>query len=131
MAAATNTKAGPIHRSRTRQHFAAFKKSPFYVPFVHTLFWTGARPSELLALNWGDLDLRSGFITTRKSRYIDEEGAPKTAGSDRSIKLIGSVIEILKRLKPVRTTENDYVFLNQEANPLNFHTWRAVFGIES
>ena len=35
---------------------AAFaRKSPFYVPFVHTLFWTGARPSELLALNWATL----------------------------------------------------------------------------
>jgi len=28
------------------------KRSPFYVPFAHALFWTGARPSELLALRW-------------------------------------------------------------------------------
>jgi hypothetical protein len=60
-----------------------------------------------------------------KSRYIDEEAAPRTAGSDRAIKLIGSVGEILKRMKPLHTTENYCVFLNQEGNPLNFHTWRA------
>ena len=85
MAAATNTKAGPIHRSRTRQHYyGLLQEEPFYVSFVHTLFWTGARPSELLGLKWGDVDLRSGFITISKSRYIDEEAAPKTAGSDWS-----------------------------------------------
>jgi integrase len=39
------------------------QKSPFYVPFVHTLFWTGARPSELLGLRWGDVDLRAGFVS--------------------------------------------------------------------
>jgi integrase len=79
---------------------AAFgKKSPFY---VHTIFWTGARPSELLGLKWGDVDLRSGFITISKSRYIGEE-ATKTSGSDRAVKLIASVVEVLKRLKPLLT----------------------------
>jgi integrase len=31
---------------------------PFYFPFVYTLFFTGMRPSETLALRWGDVDLR-------------------------------------------------------------------------
>jgi integrase len=60
------------------------KRSPFYVPFVYTLFFTGARPSELLGLRWGDVDLRAGFISISKSRYLDQDGAPKTAGSDSS-----------------------------------------------
>jgi integrase len=90
---------------------AAFaKKSPFYVPFVYTLFWTGARPSELLALTWGDVDLRSGFIAINKSRYIENEGAPKTEGSDRQLKLLPSVVEVLKSLKPVHVTEKVLCF---------------------
>jgi len=101
------------------------KHSPFYVPFAHVLFWTGARPSELLALRWGDIDLRGGFLTISKSRYKDTEGAPKTTGSERSIKLLPSVVEALNRLKPLHVTESNYVFLNQEGQPLNFHTWRG------
>jgi integrase len=78
-------KPDPFTEAERDSIITAFsKKSPFYVSFVHTLFWTGARPSELLGLKWGDVDLRSGFITISKSRYIDEEAAPKTAGSDWS-----------------------------------------------
>jgi integrase len=32
-------------------------------------------------------------------------------------------VEVLKRLKPLSATERDYVFLNQEGEPLNFYTW--------
>ena len=100
------------------------KKSPFYVPFVHTLFWTGARPSELLALRWGDIDLRAGFLSISKSRYLGD-GATKTIGSDRLIRLLPSVLEVLNRIKPLQASEQSYVFLNQQGNPLNFHTWRG------
>jgi integrase len=36
-----------------------------------------------------------------------------------------SVVDVLKPLKPLKTTERSYVFLNQEGRPLNFHTWRG------
>jgi integrase len=69
-------KPDPFTEAERDSLIAAFgKKSAFYVPFVHTLFWTGARPSELLALRWGDVDLRSGFISVSKSRYMDEENS--------------------------------------------------------
>ena len=46
-------KPDPFTEAERDSVIAAFgKKSPFYVPFVHTLFWTGARPSELLELKW-------------------------------------------------------------------------------
>jgi integrase len=100
------------------------KKAPFYFPFVHTLFFTGARPSELLALRWGDVDLKAGFISITKSRYLDEN-ATKTAGSDREVRLMPGVAEVLENLKPLHVTEADHVFLNQEGHLLNFHTWRS------
>ena len=79
------------------------------------MLWTGARPSELLALRWGDVDIRGGFLTISKSRYQDSEGLPKTTGSERSIKLLPSVGEALQRLKPLHVTENSFVFVNQES----------------
>lgn len=90
------------------------KHSAFYVPFAHVLFWTGARPSELLALRWGDIDLRGGSLTISKSRYKDTEGAPKTPGSEHSIDLLPSVVDVLKRIKPLHVMESDHVFLNQK-----------------
>jgi integrase len=39
-----------IERDTVLATFA--KRSAFYLPFSHVLFWTGARPSELLALQW-------------------------------------------------------------------------------
>jgi integrase len=66
-----------------------------------------------------------GFLCISKSRYLDRDGATKTVGSDRTIRLLPSVIEVLKRIKPLQATEQSYVFLNQKGQPLNFHTWRG------
>ena len=35
-----------------------------------------------------------------KSSSVDEEGLPKTEDSDRNIKLLPSVVKVLKQLKP-------------------------------
>jgi hypothetical protein len=42
-----------------------------------------------------------------------------------------TVVDVLKTIKPVRTTDESYVFLNQEGRPLNFHMGGLVFGIGS
>jgi integrase len=63
---------------------ACFKeRRPNWHPFVYMLFFTGMRPSEALALRWGNIDLRRGEISITKSRYMNAEGATKTAGSER------------------------------------------------
>jgi integrase len=41
-----------------QHHCSLRQEKPFYVPLVHTLFWMGARPSELLGLKWGDVEIR-------------------------------------------------------------------------
>ena len=59
------------------------------------------RPSEALGLCWGDVDLRRGEISISKSRYLGEESGTKTEGSERVIKLLPNVVNILKAIKPV------------------------------
>jgi integrase len=105
------------------EHFC--QKIPYYYPFVFTLFWTGMRPSEALALRWGDIDLRRHELSVSKSRYLEEEAGTKTAASEREIRLLSSVTDLLRGIKPLNLTEETHVFLNQEGNPVNFHTWRA------
>jgi integrase len=41
------------------------------------------RPSEALALRWEDIDLRHGFLSISKSRYMGTENGTKTAASER------------------------------------------------
>ena len=110
-------------RDKIIQHFK--EKSRFYYPFVYLLFWTGMRPSEALALRWEDIDIKHGFLSISKSRYMDAENSPKTAGSEREIRLLPKVIEVLKAAKPLHIAVDEHVFKNQEGQPLNFHTWRG------
>src|SRR5262249_1127568 len=37
---------------------------------VYLLFWTGMRPSEAIALRWGDVDLNAGRAEITKSRHL-------------------------------------------------------------
>ena len=103
------------------------EKHGFYYPFVATLFYTGARQSEIIALRWGDIDLRSGTLSISKSHYMDEDSPTKTAASERVIELGAPVIDALKAIKPLQVTETDYVFKNHEGRPINEDKWRRKY----
>ena len=77
-------------RDKIIQHFR--EKNRFYYPFVYTLFRTGMRPSEALALRWEDIDLKHGFISISKSRYMNAKNSPKTAASEREIRLLPGLV---------------------------------------
>jgi integrase len=49
-------------RDAILKHFK--EKHRFYYSFVLTLFGTGARPSEIIALRWGDVDLKAGMVAS-------------------------------------------------------------------
>jgi len=83
------------------------------------------RPSEALALCWGDMDLKRGEVSITKSLYLGEESGTKTEGSERVIKIHPNVVDVLKAIKPLHVTEKSLVFLNHDGEPINFHTWRA------
>jgi len=101
------------------------EKNRFYFPLVYTLFWTGMRPSEALALRWEDVDLKRGSLSISKSRYMGTENSTKTAASEREIRLLPGVIEVLSAMKPLHVDVNEHIFKNHEGKPVNFHTWRA------
>jgi integrase len=100
-----------------------------YYPFVLTQFLTGMRPSEALALHWKDVDFKRRRISIFKSRYMGENPT-KTAASERDINLRPEVVEVLQDLfsnRPAQMEDdgNDYVFLNENGEPLDFRTWRG------
>lgn len=123
--------ADPFSEDERDKILAYFRrKIPHCYPFALTQFLTGMRPSEALALRWSDIDLERREIYISKSRYIDDGGATKTAGSVRTIKLVPQVAEELGRLfsRTVRRLDDDgsgHVFLNEDGNPIEFHTRRG------
>ena len=120
------SKPDPFEEEERDTILASFQqKVHFYYPLVYTLFFTGMRPSEALGLCWGDVDLRRGEISITKSRYLGKESGTKTVGSERVIKVLRGVVEVLKSIKPLHVSEEIPVFLNQEGRPCDFHTWRA------
>ena len=95
-----------------------------------TQFLSGMRPSEALALRWADVDFQRRQVSISKSRYMDDDGATKTANSERKIKIVSQAAdELLKLFK--RTAQwrdlpgQEHVFLNEDGNPIDFHTWRG------
>jgi len=94
----------------------------FYYPWVFTLFHTGMRPSEASALTWANVDLERKTISISKSRYMGDESATKTSGSNRIIRINDAVVRVLALL-PSRGLGLKYVFLNKFGDPMNAKKW--------
>lgn len=77
-------------------------------------FWSGLRTSELVALEWGDIDWRRGFI--RVSRALttaaEEPETTKTRRGTRDVKLLQPALDALLEQKPHSFMKGDVVFLN-------------------
>jgi len=109
---------------------------PWWRPYFTLAFWTGARPNELAALYWGDVDTARGILRIRAGLYRGKEGPPKTASSVRDIDLLPAVVEALKAQKAQQAAERlkrgrgapeagqDYVFTGPEGSLLNVNALR-------
>ncbi|HEY9787979.1 MAG TPA: tyrosine-type recombinase/integrase [Candidatus Obscuribacterales bacterium] len=105
--------------------------SPLYKPLFTCLAWTGARPGEMLALRWADIDFIRGEIRINKARVKGAEDLPKTGSSERFIPMLPPVRDCLERLRMTRPTidPNAYVFVGRNCQPINRHldaTWSAA-----
>ncbi|MBC2655506.1 site-specific integrase [Pseudomonas sp. MSSRFD41] len=77
-------------------------------------FWTGIRPSELIALEWGDIDWIGGVvrIVRAKTRAANSPETPKTASGRRSVKLLGPARDALLKQKAQTFLAGGRVFMN-------------------
>jgi integrase len=112
---------------------ALSKLTKLFKPVFTCLAWTGARPGEMLALRWQDVDFVRSEIHINKSRVKGCEDLPKTGSSERYIPMLPPVVQVLTALKQERKVAelggNDYVFVGQNGLPLNRHldtTWSAA-----
>jgi len=95
------------------------KKRPYFFSFVYWQFWTGARPSESLALRHEDLDLRYSTAKIHRSRVQGHESGTKTLRSNREIHLHSNLVEVLRNHLPLQVNPEDYVFTTPRGTPID------------
>lgn len=102
-------------------------ENKLYRYFYHTLFWTGARRGEILALQCEDL-VGDEICITKSIRYFKGGFTPlKNANSRRKIKLDNKTTEILHQLKEYY--EKGFLFGGTRPLPLrqiDYHFKKAV-----
>lgn len=83
---------------------------------VQFAFWTGLRTSELVALEWGDIDLLRGVVRVSRAQTqnADEPEATKTDAGRREVKLLGMATEALVAQKAHTYLKGKEVFQNPQ-----------------
>ncbi len=111
-------------------------RSPYLFPIILLALTTGMRQGEILGLKWNDIDLENRVAHIRDTKN----------SSPRSVPLVDSILDELKRLYEKRQPHKDYVFAshttfgqidikkiwqtalkNLHINNLRFHDLRHTF----
>ncbi|MFC7515124.1 tyrosine-type recombinase/integrase [Herbaspirillum sp. GCM10030257] len=81
-------------------------------------FWTGLRTSELIALQWGDVDWQRGTIEIRRAltraaiANKSEGETPKTKSGRRHVKLLSPAFEAIQAQKAFTYLTDGHIFKN-------------------
>ncbi len=79
-------------------------------------FWTGMRTSELIALEWGDVDFKRGIIKVSRASVRKIVKVPKTQSGEREVKLLGQALEALNAQKLFTFLAQKRIFHNPKTN---------------
>jgi integrase len=112
-------------RDQILMHFG--EHEPWYYPFVRFQFDTGARPSEAVALTWGDLNPGTLTVRINKSRHLGSEGIPKTPKSRRTIIVSAGLMELLQASRLPIWNDSDKVFHNKKGTALTSDYFRKDY----
>jgi integrase len=81
----------------------------------------GLRLGEVLALEWGDIDLKAGLLTVMRTDWRGQVGAPKS-GKARKVPLTARA---MAALRSIRHLKGKLVFCWEDGSPWTFTTMRA------
>ncbi len=81
---------------------------------VQFAFWTGVRTSELVALEWKDIDWKRGVVRIRRAKTQISKVAEitRTTSGTRDIKLLRPALEALKAQKQFTFLKGKEIFQN-------------------
>lgn len=122
-----------------REEVAAFLETaeheePAFYPLFLTLFRTGVRLGEALALTWKEIDWRGSFFMVKQSFRRGRIDTPKT-GKTRRVDMTDQLRETLKAYRVTKQKESmakgipasDYVFSERTGQPISQNTLRHAF----
>lgn len=79
-------------------------------------FWSGLRTSELIALEWRDIDWEKGVIRVTRASVRKIIKQPKTTAGIREVLILPYAREALERQKEFSFSAGSRVFLNPQTN---------------
>ena len=92
----------------------AMKEDPERLALVLLGAEAGLRQGEIMALEWGDVDLVAGVLTVRRSSWKGVIGTPKS-GRERKVPLTSRLKAALKAVKHLKS---ELVLCHQDGSPL-------------
>lgn len=109
----------------TLEEFKEFIKcvdDPIYHALFMTLYYSGLRKGELLALTWGDVDFDNNIIDIDKTEYNRVVTSPKTPASIRKLYMPKHVMRLLSRLKADSKPKMTYVVFGEFMDSISTST---------
>jgi integrase len=79
-------------------------------------FYTGLRTSELIALEWNDIDWLKGVMKVSRAVVLKQEKGTKTKSGTRIVLLLPPALDALKKQKIFTYSEGNRVFYNPRTN---------------
>jgi integrase len=130
----------PFSKEERDQIIEAFSLDQYYgyyTDYVRFLFFTGARPSEVIGLQWNQITGK--YVQFKQSVVISEEGLALKKGlktqSKRNFPITPEIMNILASVKQrgVSVTSDGFVFPSPRGkfiNQRNFATraWKTILG---
>ncbi len=118
------------HFRNKRWKVGGFNDSKLHYPyyaFLYTLFFTGMRPSEAVAVRVSSVNLGARTVFVDRSRHLGQEAATKTARSRRTVRLTRDNAEILEPLIELKARPGDYLFKNVRGEPIEAANYYDLF----
>lgn len=83
---------------------------------IQFAFWTGMRTSEMVALDWGDIDFVRGVVVVSRAMTQPAKTAevPKTEAGRREVKLLAGALEALQAQKQHTWLAGGEIFQNPQ-----------------
>jgi len=81
---------------------------------IQFAFWTGLRTSELVALEWQDIDFEKGVIHVQraKTQYANQPETTKTKSGTREVKILPPALDALNAQRSHTALKCAQVFIN-------------------
>jgi integrase len=89
-----------------------------YKNLVQFALWTGLRTSELIAVQWGDVDFNRGVILIKraKTQASKKDEVTKTKTGTREVKLLSPALSALTSQKSFTLLSGKHIFLNEKTS---------------